>query len=1154
MPAFLRVPLLRAALTIVWLPSLAFAAEDISPEEREFFEQEVRPILVRRCQECHSAKAEDLEGDLRLDSRAGWEEGGYQGPAIIPGKPEESLIMRAVRYDDPDLQMPPQSKMPQREIEILRKWIAEGAPDPRTESQAEESTREEFDLAERKEDHWAWQSITQPGTPEVGQRDWPADSLDAFILARLEEAGLAPAEQAQKATWLRRVTFALTGLPPTISDIEAFLADDAQEAYERVVDRLLDSPHYGERWAQHWLDLVRYAETRGHEQDFAIPEAYRYRDYVIRAFNADVTYDQFVTEHIAGDLVDPPRVNPGLRTNESIQGTGFWHLGEATHSPVDIRGDEADRVANQIDVFSKTFLGLTIGCARCHDHKFDAITTADYYALCGFLQSSSYHLADVSDPVAQQAAAEALGSLREKQGPTVLDAWKEYQLSQLKGAEEYLTAALEILSSLSKGLQTDEEEAINETSSAIQEAAQSQGLDPVRLQTWARQLADAERDPSHPLHAFARISQRLNKHQALDTLREEILKEWQADLEAVKQRAKDQKVVATVEQGERNYVSQERDFTPEDVSLDYAQPGPDDWLVVGQRFGHAPRQPGEVFFGDSAEKAVRWLAEEPAAASDYLSAKFSGMLRTRTFEVAGDTLWYRYRGNAKVFLVVDSHRVVAGPLHGVVKQELKGNHEFQWFGHNVRDYIGHRVHVEFTPLENFELSRIQFGADEPPAEVTAHPETLSLMREPAVNDLAALAVNWRQILADAISRAVSGEMDSSCSAADARLVNWWLAHEELGDMDVAAGAKLQAAFREFQARREEIEATIPEPTPALTLIDGSGEDEFVHIRGSHRQLAATPVTRRSIAVLDGEGPLISGRGSGRMRLAQRLVAEDNPLVARVMVNRLWHHMFGRGLVPTVDDFGAMGQPPSHPLLLDHLASTFMADGWSIKRLLKRMALSSTYRMSSYPGDARAEQFDPTNRLLHRMPIRRLEGEAVRDSLLALSGELDDRLFGPSVMVHITSFMRSNRSPSGSGPMDSDGRRSIYIEVRRNHLSHFLSAFDRPVPFTTIGGRMVSNSPAQPLILLNDPLVHEQARLWAERLCSPENEPAAARIERAYLMALGRPLESWEMDLACEFLNVDNPHAPWMVSNEEDLQAWADFCHTLINMKEFIFLN
>ncbi len=367
------LPLLAGPCLLALLAAAGGGTEKAAPQravEPVDFTREVQPLLAERCLRCHGM--DKHENEVRLDQRESLlrERDGWA--VVVPGSLAGSELWYRVAEADEDERMPPADSGPPLTAEqkdLLRRWIEEGA--------------------EWKE-HWSFEPARVPELPEVRDMQWPLQDLDRFILARLEAAGVRPAEETDRASWLRRATVFLTGLPPTPEELDAFLADGNPEAFERVADRLLASPRYGEKWARHWLDLVRYAETRGHEFDFRIPNAFEYRDWVVRALNADLPYDQFLTEQIAGDLLEPPRLDPLTGANESIIGTGFWWLGEEVHSPVDLRQDQADRTANKVDVFGKAMLGLTFACARCHDHKFDPIPTTDFYALAGIVQSTSY--------------------------------------------------------------------------------------------------------------------------------------------------------------------------------------------------------------------------------------------------------------------------------------------------------------------------------------------------------------------------------------------------------------------------------------------------------------------------------------------------------------------------------------------------------------------------------------------------------------------------------------------------------------------------------------------------------------------------------------------------------------------------------------------
>jgi hypothetical protein len=1053
----------------------------------DYFESTIRPILARRCYECHSAQGDEPEGGLLLDQSAGWLKGGSRGPALVPGDPDESLLATAIRYDDVELQMPPDARLPQREVDALEEWIRRGAPAPAAGPQPLSApAAAKFDLAARRAAHWAWQQPRRVTPPAVTDTSWPNDLLDQFIQRRLEDEMLVPARAAGRLTWLRRITFDLTGLPPSRREVEAYLADETLGASERVVDRLLASGAYGECWAQHWLDLVRYSDSKGHEQDFDIPYAWRYRDYVIRALNANVPYDQFVREQIAGDLIEPPRIDRETRTNQSIQGTGLWHLGEATHSPVDIRGDEADRLANSLDVFGKAFLGMTVACARCHDHKFDAISNEDYYALCGFVESSGFQLANIADPQRQREVASQLADVNATASRELFAAYVAMTLPRLRAMAVELAAM------------ADDSEAPTGTDPADRQ---------LRL---AAEVQKARNDLNHPLHALTEFpAPNCTTGDDPPTSVSQATTIFNA---------------TCASQADRNHI---------------------DWLTSGLAFGNAPVTPGRLLLRADKSQPIARVAEASAAASWQLSTKLTGLLRTRTFEAPAEKLWYRFRGEAEIFADVDSHRTVAGPLHAVVKQSVKSPDGIKWFGHDLRPYAGHRVHLEFTPIGEFELYEVCIAKDEPPQ-----------MNQAAPNESAALSTNLLPSAADAVAVALQGALEheteslaneKSISTVDARLLNWLLAHDDLLPPPATSAATHYAEVAaRYVERRRQIEARLPEPEWAPALLDGSGFDEPVHLRGNPRTRANKSTPRGFLAALD--GTMAIPCGSGRDKLADRLVDPRNPLTARVFVNRVWSHLMGRGLVATVDNFGFLGEPPTHLDLLDYLTTEFVDQGWDIKRLIRRIALSSTYAMASAPA-SRAVVVDPQTRLFHAARVRRIPAESVRDALLAVSGNLNQQRYGPAVPVYITEFMRHNRSPERNGPMDGDAVRSIYLEVRRNSLNHFLAAFDKPAPFTTVGARYVSNSAAQPLALSNDPFVESQARIWADSLTGRFTDDRAA-IQDAYFTAFSRDATPAESERLIAFLDAAYSEE----SPATRQQAWREICHTLFNVKEFVFLQ
>jgi hypothetical protein len=955
------VVLIAAAATVAW-----------ADPRREHFESRVRPVLAEQCFECHSAGAKKLKGGLRLDTASGLKAGGESGPVIVPGDPGASRLIQAVSYQHVDLQMPPKSRLAADQIAALTEWVRQGAYWPADApgsgaAQRPSSEPAGFDLARRKAEHWMWQPVERPPAPAVRHVDWPLDDLDRFILSELESRSITPAPDADRRTLIRRLTFDLTGLPPTPAEIDAWLADTTQGAMERLVDRLLASPRFGERWARHWMDLVRYAETYGHEFDYPLPDAWRYRDYLIRAINADVPYDQLVTEHIAGDLLHRPRLHPMEGTNESVIATAFWFFHEQTHAPVDVRQHQADRIDNQIDMLGKTFLAATIACARCHDHKFDAISARDYYALAGYLASSRQQRTWLDDGTIDRAAGEL-----------------------------------------------------------------------ARLHQSGRELIGSAAPAP----------------------------------------------VAAAPQGEQVV------FETFD-SADYRG-----WFVSGWAFGAGPTCPGDWDRQASDPRP----AQPGVADSGALAARLRGAIRSRTFRIEHPSVHVLARGKGRVRLVVDGlmmtdyHQLL---FKGTVK-EINSRDRWAWItlSGDLVKYLGHRGHLEIIDDDDeaIAVDEIRFGGESPGSTPTWKPEPIQL--------------------------------------------------------DDSARSRL----RQIAAEMERIDRSLPSPASTPAIGDGNGIDERVFIRGSHRTLGALAPRRFLEAIAGANQPAAPEQGSGRLELAGRLVDPANPLTSRVMVNRLWHHLMGRGIVPTVDDFGKLGQPPTHPRLLDHLAATFVSEGWSIKAMIRRIALSRTYRMSSR-GEPGAEAADPTNALFHRANVRRLEGEAIRDAMLAVSGRLDERMFGPPVAVHLTSFMDGRGRPQESGPLDGAGRRSVYLEVRRNFLPPMMLAFDTPLPFSTVGRRSVSNVPAQALILMNDPLVTELAGAWAERSLREDRVGVDVRVERLYVAALGRPPYDEELRQAGAFVTEHAAELGLSADQAaQDPRVWKDFCHVLFNVKDFVFLH
>lgn len=1089
-----------AALFLLQIPRVQGADAN---EGNEFFEKKIRPLLVEHCFKCHSG--DKKKGNFQLDQRERLLSGGDNGPAIIPGEPEKSLLIKAIRYKEDGLRMPPKSKLPDEAIADLTTWVKTGAPWPAGAVVPTNTTVQNgFDLKSRLK-HWSFQPLKKTSKPDVQDKRWPASPIDYFILAKLEQNGLRPARAADKRTLIRRVTFDLIGLPPTIAEIDAFLADTSSTAFATVVDRLLDSPHYGERWGRHWLDLVRYAETCGHEFDFELPEAYLYRDYVIRALNADLPYDQFVTEHIAGDLLPNPRRHPTEGYNESILGTGFWFLGEAKHSPVDIRGDESDRLDNQIDVFSKAFLGLTVACARCHDHKFDPISTKDYYSLMGYLQSSRYQRAFIDPP---ESTSQVISRLRKTQS--------EYRADAIATAASRL---VDLNDRLFKEMNAAAKHA-SSADSATSKIGPSHRF-PDALQKLATTRTD---DPLYVWNLLAAAQERGSK-QSFQSKRRDLVERLHAQTERCKSAA-----------------------TKSLLFDDFSKASYQDWFVSGDAFGTGPALAGDLVLEQDPQRPVKSVIGHTLAHSGIVTNKAKGVLRSKTFVLNKKHVLYHVAGKqCEINLIIDGYQLIRNPIYGGLKVKVEHGDRFEWQQQDVAMWLGHRAHIEVVDDGPgwIALDRILFSDDSPPEEAP-NELIVELLEDAKLDSPEKLANKFRSTFSNAI-----GTWQKETQQADSKiaLLNWLLQTERgWSPNESDAKDRNSSKLKRFVDSWRALENEMPAPGRAMAMMDGTPWNAHVHIRGNHKSLG-DEVPRRFLEALT-TGPATNPTGCGRLELARAMASPSNPLLSRVMVNRIWQHHFGTGIVRSSDNFGLLGETPSHPELLDFLAEKFIRDGWSLKKMHRLLLLSSTYQMSSQAEKADAETRDPKNRLLHRMSIRRLEAESIRDSILFVSGRLDPKMYGPGVMPYLTPHMSGRGKPRESGPLDGDGRRSIYLNVRRNFLTPMFLAFDYPIPFTTMGLRSESNVPAQALTMMNNPLVLQEAERWAKRTLEDGTQSDSQRIDRLYLQAFGRSPEVEELSAALRFVQESGAGS----TKEKTLRQWADLCHVLMNVKEFIFVN
>ncbi|NND99141.1 MAG: DUF1553 domain-containing protein, partial [Pirellulaceae bacterium] len=1015
-----------------------------------------------------------------------------------------------------------------------------------------------------------------------------------------------------------------------------------------VVDQLLHSPHFGEKWTRHWMDLVRYAETYGHEFDYPLPHATEYRDYLIRAFNADVPYDQFIREHIAGDLIEKPRRHPQQKYNEAIIGTGFWYLHEATHAPTDVLTNEADIIDNQLDVFGKAFLGLTVACARCHDHKFDAISTADYYALSAYIQSSCRQLYPLDPGKRIEETVGKLRSLRSdfesnRSTPSEADLAKLNPAVYFAAAKDVIRATIDQPDS---GQQTEEVFADFEsgygdwtiTGNAFGQHPQRETLKDQQEvngkigEAFAGSYSGSDKligTLTSPAFTIKRPYINLlvgggkrgvtvdlvfdDKviHTATGNQREDLTaKSWDVTAHAGK--------VATIRltddsRGELGHINVDHivfsdypsDRQPafpvpnenairdaaENLDLDaqrlrrwidllvQAKPNPasddpaeilsamiqnndvakplsrhlesrkqvregyaaDNHLFVDFRGDALPAgwtTSGFAFQmvdnGDDVESFVP-IANQPRPVADTVdSAVFgrraAGILRSPTFEIATKNIHFYMRStaNAKIRVIIDNYQMTGANALLFRQTELtggatdtKGRWVWKSLTGDLRKYVGHRAYLEIVDDSDaaIAIDQIWFSDSSSPPPVT-RPWVPELVHGPD-----GLHQVWKQSLADYRQRKRNDFID-------------WLI-----DKDLLAISDLAPGTESVLNRATELAAGLPSPKYVLAMAQGTAENANIYVRGSAAALG-DEVPPRNLEALGGET-------LSRLELADRIASRDNPLTARVIVNRLWHHVFGRGIVPSVDDFGPQGQIPTHPELLDHLATDFMSNGWSIKKALRQMVLSQTYNQASVPSDANDDEFiataDPTNAFLHRMRIRRLPAESIRDAILAVSKRLDPKPFGPSIPTHRNEFM-TGRGARGSGPLDGAGRRSVYLSIYRNFLNPFMLAFDMPSPFGPKGDRSNSNVPAQALTLMNDPFVLEQSKHWADRVMASGVDDPRARIAQMVREAHTVSPSDQELDRMVAFLQQH----PDLGTN--DLQVWTDIAHALLNRKPFYFLR
>ena len=809
-------------------------ADKPTPDQLAFFEKKIRPVLVEHCYKCHSPEAEKLKGEFSLDTREGIRKGGVGGASIVPGNPDKSPLILGLRHKNPDTAMPPKGKLPEAVIADFEAWVKMGAPDPR-EGKAVASNKYVVDI-EKGRKFWAFVA------PKVVPNPRPdiTNPIDGFLTAALDKAGVKANAPADKRTLFRRVCLDLTGLPPTSAEVEAFVADGDANAFEKVVDKLLASPRFGERWGRHWLDVARYAESSGKTANMNYPHAWRYRDYVIAAFNADKPYDQFIKEQLAGDLM--PTDDPKKKAERTIA-TGFLAIGPKTLNENNGLQFELDTVDEQIDVTTQAFLGTTASCARCHDHKFDPIPTKDYYALAGIFRSTET----------------CYGTVR--------------------------------------------------------------------------------------------------------------------------------------------FVQSQRPSALLQLPADSAPPGLPNKLMAAER--------------TAIEKEITDLKKKIADSTDRIANIFSQAQLTLAKSKLDS---YDAEGTPKLQAMGTRDRPAGGGFGGPKGPPFGGG-----FGGR-----GGQSNIADSPIFN---------------------------------------------------------------------------------------------------------------------------------RGEPDKPTAERVPRGTLQVMSNAPLRIKAGTSGRLELAEWIASKDNPLTARVQANRVWMHLFGHGLVPTADNFGAAGQPPSNPALLDHLALTLMNDGWSTKALIKRIVMSAAYQLDSKFEKAKFEA-DPDNALVWRMSPRRMDAESLRDSMLAVSGQLDVTPPTGSIVA------RSGEGPTGRPRLGGESvttaindprntQRSVYLPIIRDNLPEALALFDAPDPSLIAADRPTTTVPSQGLFLLNNPFVIRSAEATADKILKGTTTETE-RIRAAYLAFYGRPPVEKEIAGAAQFLKAYTAQLAKdrVPVSRQERDAWAALAQALFASAEF----
>ncbi|MDF2439849.1 MAG: hypothetical protein JWN98_833, partial [Abditibacteriota bacterium] len=1067
--------------------------------------------------------------------------GGENGPVVLPGDPQKSSLFHVVNYDG-EIQMPPKGKMKPSEIASLAQWIKMGAPWSEPRKPSARAAASSASTPESRRRFWSFLPVRRPNVPAVKNTSWVKSPVDAFVLAELEKKKLAPAAAADRRTLIRRASFDLTGLPPTPREVRAFVADKSPDAYKLLIERLLASPAYGERWGRHWLDVARYADSldaRGLGSKGDIAEAWRYRDWVVQAFNRDLPYNQFIMQQVAGDILaaSAPASSPNSAApastprydSSAIVATGLLAIGNWGNGDADKEKVITDIADDQVDIVSRGFMGLTVSCARCHDHKFDPISTRDYYALSGMFFSTH-----ILPKMADKSAGEApllipLASQHELQQRQQHNARMATAEAQLKAATRthYAAFAKGMLPHTARYLNAIyayQKRAQEEASLTVKEFAAQQGLHEYALRQWMSELGMGD------YRLMTNFTRDLGGNAGVHGFKGE-----EETPGAVINTNVEAKTLLTftlpprsvsIHPGPRDGVvvgwrSPVRGTIHVRGSVTDADPVGGDgvaWAIEHRRNGRAqPLDGGEIANGSSQKFPTEAATDGPLAAIAVEPGDFIELLvlpkSSHGFDTTVVDFVLEHKGSNAVW-------DLAGDIVGNLAEIDQNPH---------RDRLGHADVWRFGDLKGIDRGK---AASPGPGDATS-----PVARWKAALALALAAQSpTAQAAGKSVLERASVAVQESFTAIDNSSPFWLHSRDSESVLPPAAHAELERLTAEHDALRK---AT----PPPLQYAHGAQEggipesayagfhDVRVHKRGSYARLGDV-VPRAFPAVLAGERQPRITKGSGRLELARWLAGDKHPLTARVMVNRIWQHHFGDGIVRTPSNFGFLGERPTHPALLDYLASEFVRSKWSIKQMHRVIMLSATYQQSSLAG-ARARQIDPDNRLFGRMNRRRLESEAIRDNLLSVAGRLDRSMGGPAA--------RDFTTP----------RRTLYVMTVRSDRAGYGPLFDAADATASVDRRTVSTVAPQALFLMNNPFAVEQAQALTKRLLASSTDDRV-RLAHAYLLLYGRSPTPQETAIGLTF--VGNGKTQKVSEQERQREAWEQYCHILLCANEFIYID